>query len=479
MKKFLFLLIFIFSLSFSEEISQNNDLDFLDENYLVEEVQKDNFETLSIIQGKKIEAVDPAQIKDNYSKRVLPLIYQTLFSFDDEGKTVPNLVEKYRWLNGRELYLQLKNGVYFHNNEELKAVDVKNSLEYIKENGTLREIFTEMSDIKILNDAELVIKFEEEDNTFLEILTSRITAIVKREDEKIYGTGKYLIKSFDNNSLVLEKFKKYEENDVYPENIVFSWEIQDSQRFISLFNEEAQIICDVDKRALEYGKKYGILTEENIIKEDRDLKTLALTFGNQRNYTREMKKAIESIIPREATSFFPKEVCESSFSKIDVSIDEKKSTELIEKSNLRKHIKLTILNTEKHSREAEEIKKVMKSYGIEVEILPHNVESYNQKIEEGDYEIALFTIPLAKGGILFNIAKIFMSDLENIEIYNSLSPFLKKLKEECERENREIIEDKILQLIYSEMPYIPISHFRDYTVVSPDLREIFYEWEKK
>lgn len=479
MKRCLFLLIFIFSLSFSDEISKNRDLDFLDEEYLLEEVQKEKVETVRIIQGKKIEEIDPANIKDNYSKRVMPLIYQTLFSFDDNGKIVSEMVKKYKWLSGRELYIQLEDGIYFHDNEKLTAVDVKNSLEYTKENGTLREIFTEMSVIKILSDKELVIKLEEEDNTFLELLTSRATAIAKRKDEKIYGTGRYLIKSFDNNSLVLEKFKKYKVDDFYPKDVIFSWEIQDSQRCILLFNEEAQIICDIDKRTLEYGKSYGIITDENIILEDRDLKTLALTFGNQRNYTRDMKKAIESIITREATSFFPKEVCESSFSKIDISTDREKSIKLIEKSNIRKHIKLMILNTEKHTKEAEKIKEEMKNYGIEIEILPHNVESYNQKIQEGDYEIAIFTIPLAKGGILFNIAKIFMSDLENVEIYNSLAPFLKKLKEEPERKNREIIEDKILQLIYSEMPYIPIRHYRDYTVISPELSEIYYEWEKR
>ena len=56
--------------------------------------------------------------------------------------------------------------------------------------------------------------------------------------------------------------------------------------------------------------RIGLGYEVHKLFEDRDLKTLALTFGNQRNFTREMKKAIESIIEREATSFFPKEVCE-------------------------------------------------------------------------------------------------------------------------------------------------------------------------
>ena len=124
MKRCLFLLIFIFSLSFSDEISQNSDLDFLDEDYLVEEVQKEKIETVRVIQGKKIEIVDPAYIKDNYSKRVVPLIYQTLFKYDDKGKVVPNILEKYEWLSGRELYLRLKDDIYFHNGEKLTSYAV-------------------------------------------------------------------------------------------------------------------------------------------------------------------------------------------------------------------------------------------------------------------------------------------------------------------------------------------------------------------
>lgn len=156
MKRCLFLLIFIFSLSFSDEISQNSDLDFLDEDYLVEEVQKEKIETVRVIQGKKIEIVDPAYIKDNYSKRVVPLIYQTLFKYDDNGKVVPNILEKYEWLSGRELYLRLKDDIYFHNGEKLTSYDVKDSLEFIKENGALKDIFIEISDIKILSNTLLV-----------------------------------------------------------------------------------------------------------------------------------------------------------------------------------------------------------------------------------------------------------------------------------------------------------------------------------
>ncbi len=43
-------------------------------------------------------------------------------------------------------------------------------------------------------------------------------------------------------------------------------------------------------------------------------------------------------------------------------------------------------------------------------------------------------------------------------MYNALQPFLKIIKEEKDKEKRDQVFDKIVQLIYKELPYIPISH---------------------
>lgn len=75
MRKYLLLLIFNFSLIFSFS-STTNDVEniFADEYGYQNEKTSEIPETLNILQGMRVSIIDPAMIKDNYSKRAISLI---------------------------------------------------------------------------------------------------------------------------------------------------------------------------------------------------------------------------------------------------------------------------------------------------------------------------------------------------------------------------------------------------------------------
>lgn len=197
MRKYLLMLIFNFSLIFSFS-STTNEVEniFADEfgyqNIKISEIP----ETLNILQGLRVSTIDPAMIKDNYSKRAIPLLYDTLFVFDENKVIKPNLVKDYKWLNEKELFIELKNDIKFHDKSMLTAKDVKDSLKYLKEYGTLKNFYSEITDIKVLNTRELIIKIAEKDSLFLISLTYEISSIVKRNENGIIGSGPFVIKSF-------------------------------------------------------------------------------------------------------------------------------------------------------------------------------------------------------------------------------------------------------------------------------------------
>lgn len=78
----------------------------------------------------------------------------------------------------------------------LTAKDVKDSLKYLKEYGTLKNFYSEITDIKVLNTRELIIKIAEKDSLFLISLTYEVSSIVKRNENGIIGSGPFVIKSF-------------------------------------------------------------------------------------------------------------------------------------------------------------------------------------------------------------------------------------------------------------------------------------------
>lgn len=201
MKKYIILLIFNFSLIFANEIKTENFDDLFEETYIEEEVKEEKIKDIKIKQGMKITNLNPVLINDVYSSRIVKFVYNNLFIKNKNGDIEPWLVKDYKWINEKELYLELREDVYFHNNDPLTSKDIKNSLEYLKNNGNLKTLFSEIVNIKILDNKKLIIKLSKENNIFLEMLTYNIASIFKIKDGKIYGTGEYFVKSFEKTAL--------------------------------------------------------------------------------------------------------------------------------------------------------------------------------------------------------------------------------------------------------------------------------------
>lgn len=477
MKKFLIVLIFNFSFLISFGNFLENTENIFIENYETNEVAEKPIKAV-IIQRAKVSNIDPALMRDEYSKKITPFVYETLFTIDSKGKVKNSLVEEYKWLSERELYLKLKSKILFHDNSELTAEDVKNSLNFLREQGTLKNLYSEITDIKVLSRNELVIKIAEEDNTFLNTLTYKISSIVKRENKKVLGTGEYKVTAITGKEIKLETFSNYKRGNSQLQEIKFTWEMDEKQRLISLFNDSADIALDMEDKTLNEGKNIGILSKENLIVPSRVLSTTVIIFGKENNYSLETRGIFEKIIPRKADTFFPNNLLKAQLSKIDVSYNKKEGKKLAEKIKSNE-LKLMILNTESNMKYAQEIKASLKEVGINVKILPHQIESYNNKIAAKDFDIALFDIITLNNDLVFSMSNILLNDIENIELYNALQPFFKIVKDEKDKEKREAVIDKMAGLIHKNIPYIIIEHHKYFAVASPEFTELLKNYEER
>lgn len=466
MRKYLLLLIFNFSLIFSFS-STTNDVEniFADEYGYQNEKTSEIPETLNILQGMRVSIIDPAMIKDNYSKRAISLIYDTLFTFDKNGDVKPHLVKNYKWLNERELLIELKSGIKFHDKSILTAKDVKDSLEYLRKNGTLKNFYSEITDIKVLNNKELVIKIAEKDSLFLASLSYEISSIAKRTGKYTVGTGPFFAKSFNGKTLKLENFSDYFDGASNIKKVNIGEEVNETQRLIALFNEKANIALDVTEKAFNSAKEYGIIDEDISVKKSGETETTALMFGKQKNYSIESRRAIESAIQRTADSFFPSTMFTPRLSKVDTDYSTSKAKDNINKAGLKnREVNIMVLNTNTNMEQAEKIKASLESTGMKVNILPHQVDSYYIKFQNKDFDLAIFDVTFNRNYTVFNLGKVLLYDIGDMEMHNALQPFLKIIKEEKDKEKRDQVFDKIVQLIYKELPYIPISHGRTLVV---------------
>lgn len=80
-----------------------------------------------------ISNLDPNDINNFYSQQVKVQIYETLFKRDKDGKLIGCLAESWEYEDDCTIVINIRQGVKFHNGDELKASDVLFSLKRASE----------------------------------------------------------------------------------------------------------------------------------------------------------------------------------------------------------------------------------------------------------------------------------------------------------------------------------------------------------
>ena len=91
---------------------------------------------LTVAQVADISNLDPQRINDVYSANVVRQIYNGLVAMDDRIRIRGDLATSWENPDAKTWIFHLRKGVKFHNGEELKASDVKFTIERILDQKT-------------------------------------------------------------------------------------------------------------------------------------------------------------------------------------------------------------------------------------------------------------------------------------------------------------------------------------------------------
>lgn len=487
MKRYLCLILFTLAvtLAFGDVDSYLEEIQLSEYNNL----NKDNMggsgdDEIKIVQAVKVATVDPILMKDQYSIRVADYLYDTLFDYDEKGEVVPNLVEKWSWKDDRVLELKLREDIYFQNGDKMLAQDVKESFGRMLENGTFKDFFSDIQNIKIIDTGTLEIKLKGKNSLFLSMLTYYMCSITKYDNGVIYGTGPYKLDKITNKEVVLSKNSGYFKENRGPAKIEILSEVSDRKRALLYFNEVVDVVLDLSSRQIEELQKEGLIDKNITLKKTKELDTIAIIFGNKNKVfsDRKNRQIIDEIIDRDkilekvfneksVDTFFPKSLFEP---KLSVVRKNGFSEEELDKSNIKdKVIEITVLNNDTSIKIANNLKEQLESKGIMVEVVPYQQEAYLMKMEKQDYEIAIYNILFNEKHLVYNLGKVMVHDIGDQDMYNATLPFLEILKDEEEKENRDKIYDKIVFLMSKNTPYIPLIH-RKKIAVENEKSNIYY-----
>ncbi len=164
-------------------------------------------EMTAVYRAGNIESLDPPSASAGTDWRMTGLIaYNTLYAYNAEGKLGPDLAEAMPRLSpdAKVYTIPIRRGVQFHNGRELKAADVKYSLErqahptsrswgpsFASNIVGAKEVIagrtTTMSGIQVVDDYTVRVTLEQPQAVFPGILSMAINAIVPKEEVDRHG----------------------------------------------------------------------------------------------------------------------------------------------------------------------------------------------------------------------------------------------------------------------------------------------------
>lgn len=181
---------------------------------------------LVFAQSSNPPSLDAMVTTSQASRNITMNMYETLFGFSEDIRPIPILAKSVEISpDGKSYRIPLREGVKFHNGKEMKAEDVKASLERYKKVGGTQTMLAPVESIDITGPYEVTLRLSQPTPTFLEDFASpRAPAVIIPAEEaskgpneiEFIGTGPYKFVEYVPDSHVkLERFADYVPNEDY------------------------------------------------------------------------------------------------------------------------------------------------------------------------------------------------------------------------------------------------------------------------
>lgn len=231
---------------------------------------------ISIAMRADPKTLDPQKSIDTMSNKSITLIYDTLLDLDENLNLKPNLAESWERLDDCNVVFHLKKGVKFHNGEELKAEDVKFTLERAASSPQTLYLFKPITKVTVIDDYTVQVTTDKPFGALLNNLATVQGGIVSKKAVLKYGddyvnhpvgTGQYKLKEWlPGNRIVFEGFKDAYQGAPNFEELTYLTIPEVSNRMIALETGEVDVAFDIgimDKETIENSNNLELVEVES------------------------------------------------------------------------------------------------------------------------------------------------------------------------------------------------------------------------
>ncbi len=234
-------------------------------------------DTLIVGQGADAVSLDPHATNDQPSSRVSKQIYETLVNQNEAMELQPGLALSWTQIDDLTVEFKLKQGVKFHNGEELKASDVKFTLERALESSHVGHIVGPIDTVEVIDDYTVRVKTAEPFAALIAHLAHTATGILNEKavtdggegyGQAPVGTGPYKFSNWvAGDKIELVKYDEYHGTPAQIQNIVIRNISDNTTRTIELESGGIDIAYDIqptDVKRVEENADLTLLRDANL-----------------------------------------------------------------------------------------------------------------------------------------------------------------------------------------------------------------------
>lgn len=169
---------------------------------------------------KDLVSLDPHAARDLTTSRALLLLYNGLVDIDPKTvDIIPNVAESWEQPSPTEYIFHIKKGIKFHNGDEVKASDVKFSLERAMASPKVKVLVSAIKQVDVVDEYTVRVESHKPNGSLLYNLSSPYTGILSEKvvtaagddyGKNPVGTGPMKYENWaPNNSLKVTRFDDY------------------------------------------------------------------------------------------------------------------------------------------------------------------------------------------------------------------------------------------------------------------------------
>ncbi|MFH1654042.1 MAG: ABC transporter substrate-binding protein [Pseudomonadota bacterium] len=446
--------------------------------------------------------LDPRMATDAYGDKIAnQLIFDGLFARNEKMEIVPSLAKSYDLISPTEFRFELREGVKFHNGEELTSDDVIYTYSSIINGDVLspfKAVFDRVESMTPDGKYALNIRLKEPYAPFLTLLTRGIVPKAKAVElgesfgAHPVGTGAFILESFTpEQDVVLKKNPNYFGGTPDLTGLKFVVVKDDNIRILKLMKGDIDLVLNAVP---------PLLLDK--VREDKNLKVkegigivagylgMNLTDDILKNVS--VRKAIAHAIDRDeiikhrwqglavkANSIISPDNWSYPSGLKELKYDPKLAKELLDEAGFKDpdgdgdkpRFKLTFKTSTSKERIdiARMIAHQLAKVGIEIEVLPYEWGTFYRDVKNGNFQLySLSWVGLTEPDIFFDVchSSRFPPDGVNRGRYSNIT--VDKLVEQgrvtMDQNERKKIYAKVQKILLEDLPYIPLWYEKNVAV---------------